>query len=180
MCYCFLPLYSPDYQPIEEMFHQLKQWVHRHHHEGWAAMDCVWGPNHPLEFLFQGFDSIMADDIQGFFCDTGYSIWSGTCIWWSIYYMPIYYAVCWRLHACASDLTCWLTCWPSATNSLAVPSGIAQVSCNSSAEHLTISSGPKISWFRSVSLWEIKSRLCLSFVETLRRKLWREGHGSSM
>jgi hypothetical protein len=74
MHYCFLPPYSPDYQPIKEMFHQLKQWIHRNYREGWAAMDCVLGPTHPYTFLFEGLDSISANNIQGFFRDTGYAI----------------------------------------------------------------------------------------------------------
>jgi len=74
MRYCFLPPYSPDYQPIEEMFHQLKQWIRRNYRDGRAAMDCIRGPNHPFEFLFEGLDSVTAQDIQGFFRDTGYAM----------------------------------------------------------------------------------------------------------
>jgi len=74
MRYCFLPPYSPDYQPIEEMFNQLKQWIRRNYREGRAAMDCVLSPTHPYTFLFEGLDSISINDIQSFFRDTGYSI----------------------------------------------------------------------------------------------------------
>jgi hypothetical protein len=66
MCYCFLSPYSPDYQPIEEMFHQLKQWICWNYWEGQAAMDHVLGLTHPYTFLYEGLDSIAANDIQGF------------------------------------------------------------------------------------------------------------------
>jgi hypothetical protein len=55
-------------------FHQLKQWIQHNFREGQAAMDCLLGPTHPLAFFFEALDSITAEDIQGFFHDTGYSI----------------------------------------------------------------------------------------------------------
>ena len=70
----FVPPYSLDFQPIEEMFHQLKQWIRHNFRKGQAAMDCLLGPTHPLAFFFKGLDSITAEDIQGFFRDTGYSV----------------------------------------------------------------------------------------------------------
>lgn len=72
MRYIFLPPYSPDYQPIEELFHQLKDWIRRHYREGRAAMDFVNGEAHPYLFLMEGLDGITVENIHGFFRDTGY------------------------------------------------------------------------------------------------------------
>ena len=72
MQYIFLPPYSPDYQPIEQMFHQLKTWVRRNSTEGRAAMSKLNGETHPFMFLYEGLDSVTTDDIYGYFTDTGY------------------------------------------------------------------------------------------------------------
>ncbi|GBE83829.1 hypothetical protein SCP_0508860 [Sparassis crispa] len=72
MRYIFLPPYSPDLQPIEELFHELKEWIRRNYIEGRAAMRCTNSPAHPWVFLMEGLDHITPDDAYGFFKDTGY------------------------------------------------------------------------------------------------------------
>jgi transposase len=74
MQYIHLPPYSPDFQPIEELFHHLKDWIRQNYRDGWAAMDCVNGPAHPFVFLMEGLDSVSCEGVEGFFHDTGYPI----------------------------------------------------------------------------------------------------------
>lgn len=72
MGYVFLPPYSPDFQPVEQMFHQLKQWIRTNYREGRVAMSCRDGLSHLFLFLFEGLDSITPDDAFGYFNDCGY------------------------------------------------------------------------------------------------------------
>ena len=58
MRYIFLPPYSPDFQPIEELFHVFKDWIHRNYREGRAAMDRANGAAHSFVFLMEGLDYI--------------------------------------------------------------------------------------------------------------------------
>jgi transposase len=70
MRYVFLPPYSPDYQPIEELFHTLKSWIRRHYVEGREAMQQ--DKYSAVNFLLEALDSITTDNVHGFFRDTSY------------------------------------------------------------------------------------------------------------
>ena len=59
----FLPPYSPDFTPIEEMFSKIKNFVRQHETEFKEA---------PKEVLCAALDSVMEQDCIGWYKDSGY------------------------------------------------------------------------------------------------------------
>ena len=59
----YLPLYSPDLNPIEKAFNFLKQWIRRS--RGIAESNTK-------QCIFRAFSDITPDDATGFFRDCGY------------------------------------------------------------------------------------------------------------
>ena len=59
----FLPPYSPDFTPIEEMFSKIKNFVRQHETVFEAA---------PKEVLSAAFDSVTEQDCFGWYKDCGY------------------------------------------------------------------------------------------------------------
>jgi transposase len=60
----FLPPYSPDFNPIEQMWSKVKQWVRRIAAREFEGLMIARG---------QALDAVTADDCRGFFTGCGYS-----------------------------------------------------------------------------------------------------------
>ena len=64
-CLIYLPLYSPDYNPIEEAFSVIKAFLRRHESHFAGSEQIPWLVNWAIA-------SITADDALGWFSDCGY------------------------------------------------------------------------------------------------------------
>ena len=62
----FLPLYSPDYNPIEETFSYIKGYLKEHD-------DLLQALDNPLPILQAAFESITPSQCNGWISDSGYS-----------------------------------------------------------------------------------------------------------
>ncbi|KIJ06257.1 hypothetical protein PAXINDRAFT_42007, partial [Paxillus involutus ATCC 200175] len=61
----YLPPYSPDFNPIEQAFHSIKMWLHRHEAE--AVNPEVW----PW-LIHQATMLISPADVEGWIMNSGY------------------------------------------------------------------------------------------------------------
>ena len=68
----YLLPYSPDFNPIEEVFSCIKARIRRHRDEVLVEMDGRPG-SHPYKVLWQSvFTAVTVDKVYGWFCDCGY------------------------------------------------------------------------------------------------------------
>ena len=63
----YLPPYSPDFNPIEQTFHTLKEWLRKHNSE--AAAFPTYG-----EFLVRAVECAIGDNCRAYFKSCGYNI----------------------------------------------------------------------------------------------------------
>ena len=72
MCLLYLPLYSPKFNPIEEVFSYIKAWIHHHQDEVLIEMDRHPGLC-PYKVLWQAvFTAVTVDKVYGWVCNCGY------------------------------------------------------------------------------------------------------------
>jgi transposase len=67
----YLPAYSPDFNPIEEMFSYIKSYIRRHGNQLRAAMESG-DKAEPFLFLYLAVSTVTANHAQGWFHDCGY------------------------------------------------------------------------------------------------------------
>ena len=63
----YIPLYSPDFNPIEMTFHTLKQWLRKHNSE--AVTYPTYG-----EFVLYAVETAIGKDCRAYFKSCGYNI----------------------------------------------------------------------------------------------------------
>jgi transposase len=62
----YLPPYSPDMNPIEQVFHSVKAWLRRHEDYYTSIHDQHW-------LMQQAAMSVTLEDIDGFIRNSGYA-----------------------------------------------------------------------------------------------------------
>lgn len=67
----YLPAYSPDYNPIEEMFSYIKSYVRRHGEKFHAATEMD-DEAAPFLFLYLAVSTVTANHAKGWFRNCGY------------------------------------------------------------------------------------------------------------
>jgi hypothetical protein len=67
----YLPAYSPDYNPVEEMFSYIKLYIRRHGEKFRAATE-LGNEAAPFLFLYLAVLTVTANHAQGWFHDCGY------------------------------------------------------------------------------------------------------------
>jgi len=67
----YLPLYSPDLNPIEEAFSFIKAYLRRHGDHFCAAVASK-EKELPLMFLYEALDQVMPEHAKGWMKDCGY------------------------------------------------------------------------------------------------------------
>ena len=66
----YLPMYSPDYNPIENTFSSIKSWLHSNHDRVNLELNSVDGTIYNI--FWEAIHSITADDSKGWFKHCGY------------------------------------------------------------------------------------------------------------
>ncbi|KAG1732926.1 uncharacterized protein EDB91DRAFT_1057893, partial [Suillus paluster] len=61
----YLLLYSPDFNPIEQAFHSMKAWLHRHEAQAILPEAQPW-------LIHQASMSITPEDAEGWILNSGY------------------------------------------------------------------------------------------------------------
>ncbi|KAF9646556.1 hypothetical protein BDM02DRAFT_3099690 [Thelephora ganbajun] len=67
----YLSAYSPDYNPVEEMFSFVKAYIRRHGEQFCAAVESG-DESHPIIFLYEALWYITSSHAHGWFTHCGY------------------------------------------------------------------------------------------------------------